>query len=62
MVPPAGEDPPDGVKGGDEAGGIKADGEPSVKGSNGGELTEYDLGEGIAEPVEAYTGRRSSTL
>ncbi|MCI02241.1 hypothetical protein A2U01_0023273, partial [Trifolium medium] len=57
MVPPKGEDTADGFRGG-----IAADGEFSVKESieEGLGEFEYDVGEGKAEPVEAYTGRSSS--
>lgn len=67
-IPPAPvEDAPVGVKGGVETAGIKTDGEPNVRGhmdpiSNEEAPAENDLGEGIAEPVEAYKGRSSSAL
>jgi hypothetical protein len=59
MVPREGEDTADGVRGG-----IAADGEFSVKESIEEALgeVEYEVGEGKAEPVEAYTGRSSSSL
>lgn len=68
MAPPAtGEDAPDGDKGGVDTGGIMEDGEPNAIGltepiSNAELFAEYDLGEGIAEPVETYKGRSSSSL
>lgn len=66
MFPPIGEDAPDGVMGGVE-GGIKTEGEPRASGvidpmSREEALAEKDLGEGTAEPVEAYRGRSSSGL
>jgi hypothetical protein len=59
MVPHEGEDTANGVRGG-----IAADGEFNVKESIEEALgeVEYEVGEGKAEPVEAYTGRSSSSL
>lgn len=67
MVPPIGEDTPEGVIGGVEVGGIKTDEEPRASGLIGDMSkeeapTENDLGDGTAEPVEAYNGRSSSGL
>lgn len=63
MVPATGDDA-DGVKGGVGADCIKEDGELNVKESIEEALGEfeYDVGEGKAEPVEAYNGRSSSGL
>ena len=66
-APPIGGEAPEGVIGGVEVGGIKTEGEPSVNGliepiSNEEVLAENVLGEGTAEPVEAYKGRSSSGL
>jgi hypothetical protein len=60
MVPPhEGEDTADGVRGG-----IASDGEFTVNESIEEALGEfeYEVGEGKAEPVKAYTGRSSSEL
>jgi len=67
MFPPIGDEAPEGVKGGVDVGGIIIDGEPRASGlietmSSDEPLAEYDLGEGTADPVEAYKGRSSSGL
>ncbi|KAM1872079.1 hypothetical protein ACFX13_006085 [Malus domestica] len=67
MFPPIGEEGPVGVMGGVEAGGIIMDGELRESGvidpmSREAAVAENDLGEGTAEPVEAYKGRSSSGL
>lgn len=67
MFPLIGEEAPDGVMGGVEEGGIEKGGEPRASGligpmSREEMLAEKDLGEGTAEPVEAYKGRSSSGL
>jgi hypothetical protein len=54
-----------GDMGGVDAVGIEIDGEPRANGLMvviSAPLDDIDLGEGMAEPVEAYTGRNSSGL
>lgn len=56
---------PVGVKGGVDVEGFITDGEAGASGliePNSSPEPEYDLGEGNAEPVEAYKGRSSSGL
>lgn len=65
--PPRGEEAPDGVIGGVEVGGIRTEEEPRERGlsdpmSREAATGENDLGEGSAEPVDAYNGRSSSGL
>lgn len=65
MVPLIGEETPEGVKGGVDEGGIRAEGEPRVSGlidAMSSEEPQIDLGDSTAEPVEAYKGRSSSGL
>ena len=66
MFPFIGEEAPVGVIGGVETEGIRIDGELSESGLNDPMSreapAENDLGEGTAEPVEAYRGRSSSVL
>lgn len=65
--PPIEDEPPGGVAGGVEVEGIMIEGEPRANGlidaiSKEEAPEENDLGEGTAEPVEAYRGRSSSGL
>ncbi len=65
MFPDMGdEQAAEGDMGGVEVGGINKDDEPRANGLNVAMSTadEIDLGEGIADPVEAYKGRNSSRL
>lgn len=67
MFPPIGEVAPEGVMGGVELDGINIDEVPRASGlidpmSRAEVLAENDLGEGTAEPVDAYRGRSSSGL
>lgn len=65
LVPMGDEHAVEGDMGGVEVVGISIEDEPRVSGLKVAmsiELTATDLGEGIAEPVEAYNGRNSSRL